>query len=349
MFPLREYSQVYSAIRDKKIDYSPTELDKLLYNLYEIGVLEMDAGWLPIFPEKLKKSLIAEWKQTKGNETVNKIYKALNAGEDYRGFLKDFDVIETKHSKLQSQLKDYFEEIANDYANGKTKGESTGIERLDKYTECLKNGHFWIIAAATNMGKTTLALQIAKRILKRGKRVEFISLEMSARQLLERITWLHATENKIKFERAISDLIDMPFVVTENLRTVETIRAHLENTEADLVVLDYIQLVRGGTSYFDEATMTANLLQEMAIKKMIPVIGISQVTKESYKGGKNFKMDFKGSGAIAESADVALEIYRNPEDTGIVDVDLLLKKNRYGKTGKIDGIQFDTERGYFIY
>jgi replicative DNA helicase len=347
-----DLKRAYTIIRDSKMDFGAKDLDMLLSLLAPTGILDLENTWLPVRVEWLKNLLIEEWKQVKGNAVLSKAHEALNQGGDYRKELKEFDDIETKHEKKQSMLKDHFEEIANDFVLGKTKGISTGIKKLDEYTERLKKGHFWVLAGSTNTGKTTLALQIIKKSLLEGKRVEIVSLEMSSRQLLERITWLHATEKGIKFEKAIGELIDLPLIVTENIRTIEKLRAHLENTEAEIVVLDYIQLVRGGSSYYDEATATSNLLQEMAISKMIPIIGLSQVTKEAHKGGITGVMDFKGSGAIAESADVALEIYREkmtdnrPE---IEDVKLLLKKNRHGQVGQIEGVRFDNKRGYFLF
>ncbi|MFH1327383.1 MAG: DnaB-like helicase C-terminal domain-containing protein [Candidatus Bathyarchaeota archaeon] len=351
MFHTEEAAEAYRQIKIG-LDYHPKKLDKLLYLLDKIGILALEDTWLPIRIDYLKEALIDEWKQAKGNAVLNKAHEALNQGGDYKHALKEFDDIETKHEKSQSRLADHFEEIANDYANETTKGFPTGISELDRVTKQFQDGHFWVIAGATNMGKTTLTLQMVKRAILAKKKVEFISLEMSAKQLLERITWLHATENKIKFEQAIGELIDLPFTVTENIRTVDKLRSHLENTEAEIVVVDYIQLVRGGKSYYDEATATSNLLQEMAIKKMIPIIGLSQVTKESYKGGAKNIMDFKGSGAIAESADVAIEIYREIGENAppIVDVKLLLKKNRHGPAGgNIKGVQFDNKRGYFVF
>lgn len=349
MFHTANLSNLYKTIRDSKMDFSPTALDSISNELVECGIQDRDS-WVPIRVENFRTALIEEWIKAKGNDVLSLAHKELNSGGDYRAALKEFDKIDTEHMKKQTTLADYFDEISEEHAMGKTKGLPTGIPGLDKYTQQLKKGHFWVIAASTNTGKTTMALQIAKKSLLAGHKVDIVTLEMSAKQLLERIAWLHATEAKVTFERAIIQLVDVKLTITENIRTVDSLRAHLETSEAELVVVDYIQLVRGDGSYYENATGASNMLQEMAIKRMIPIIGLSQVTKESYKAGASHMMDFKGSGAIAESADVAMEIYRDRDNEAeIADVKLFLKKNRHGQTGEIKGVSFDTKSGCFRY
>lgn len=348
-FHTDELGKIYEMIRTRQMSYNNDELEKVLYTLDKVGVLSAPDIYIPIFPEKLKEALVEEWKKTKGNQLLNKAHEALTRGGDYRKVLKEFDKLETEHKKIQSTLKDHFEAIAEDYLTGKTKGIPTGIEGIDAITQQLKKGHWWVIAAATSFGKTTLTLQIAKHVLFQGGKVDFISLEMSARQLLERITWIEAAQRGIRFEKAISRLIDLPLTVTENLRKVDDIRAHLEQSNADLVIVDYIQLIRGGKDYYDEATMASNMFQEMAIKKMIPIITLSQVTKESYKSGMNHDIDLKGSGAIGESADVVMEIYRHKDnEPDISEVNLFVKKNRHGQTATCK-VSFDRKKGIFVY
>ena len=351
MFPTSELGDVYELLKTKKLSFSESELDKVMIVLSGYGILDSCDTWMPIFPENLRDALIDDWRTSNGSRILAKAHNELSSGGDYLGTLRELEKIEDVHKKKQSTLKDHFEDIANDYMSGTTKGIPTGIEGVDEVTERLKKGHFWVIAAATNTGKTTLTLQIARSALMHGARVDFVSLEMSARQLLERITWLEASMSRTSFEKAIGKLIDLPLTVTESIRTVDEIKAHIENSEADLIVLDYIQLVRGGKSYFDEATLASNMLQEMAIKKMIPIIALSQVTKESTKAGPSMNMDFKNSGAIAESADVAIEIYRDREGASmeeISDAILAIKKNRHGRISNCQ-IQFDNKRGYFVY
>lgn len=349
MFVTKELGEIYQMIKTGNMSYETGAIEKVIYTLMQYGILDAEEIYIPLIVPQLKKSLLNRWKWVRGQELMNRAYNSLKEGEDVSHILDEFKKIEANFTRKQSTLKDHFEDIAEDHERGTVKGLPTGIAYIDQTTQQLKKGHFWVIAAATNTGKTTLTLQIARNVLAQGAKVDFISLEMSARQLLERLTWLEASKERIKFERAISRLIDLPLTVTENLRTVEDLRAHIDSSEADLIILDYIQLVRGGKSYFDEATLTSNMLQEMAIKKMIPIIALSQVTKESAKAGPSIHMDFKNSGAIAESADVAIEIYRQRDNEAeLAEAHLTLKKNRHGRIGDCE-VTFDNTRGYFIF
>lgn len=347
-FTTKDLGEIYDLIKSGKLNYTEDQIEKINQIFSTYGIYSVDFNW-PIVPEKLREALIREWKLARGEEIINRAYKSLKSGGSCKAILSEIEKVEAEHIKRQSSLKDHLDAIAKEYLEGKTKGFPTGIPDVDKATDQLQKGHFWVIAASTNSGKTTLTLQIVRNALSFGAKVDFITLEMSAEQLLKRMSWLEASMKKIKFPNAIENLIDLPLVVTENLRKIDEIRAHIESSDADLIVIDYVQLIRGGKDYYDEATQASNMLQEMAIKKMIPIIGLSQVTKESYKAGKSFSMDFKGSGAIAESADVAIELYRERENqVEIADVDLLIKKNRHGPIGETK-ISFDTKRGYFIY
>jgi len=348
-FPTKDLGKIYDFLKEKKLSFKSEEFEKTLYTLEKNGILDQHSSWVPLMPQRLKEALIEEWHQKRGGQILDKAFQELQCGGDYRKTLKEFEKIEAEHQKKQSTLSDHFEAIAEEHVKGTSKGIPTGIESVDEMTQQLKAGHLWVIAAYTNTGKTTLTLQMARNALRNGAKVDFISLEMSARQLLTRLTWIEASTCRTKFENAIANLIDLPLTVTENLRTVEEIKSHIEASNADLIIIDYIQLIRGGKSYFDAATLAANMMQEMAIKKMISIITLSQVTKDSAKQGVSQHMDFKNSGAIAESADVAIEIYRQKENEAEVSEALLaIKKNRHGRTGSCT-VEFDSKRGIFRF
>mgnify|MGYP003145419989 CR=1 FL=1 len=341
LFYLPELKRIYEQFFTGNIKLSMGQFN----TLDNLGVFKEE--WLCESPNNLRKQIENDWIEHKGKHLLAKAYNKLEQGKNPKAYLTEFQKLSSEKKKKQSTLKDLFNEIAEDHVKGRTKGLTTGIKKLDQYTERLKKGHFWVIAGYTGYGKTTLALQMALNLILQGKKVDFISLEMSARQLIEKLIWVNSTLKQIKFENSLNELVDCNFTVTENLRTIENIKSHILSIESDLIVLDYIQLVRGGESYFDEATQCANVLQEMAISQQIPIIGLSQVTKESAKSKGSAVMDFKNSGAIAESADVAIEIQRDKEnEVELSECNLLLKKNRHGQSGRIETI-FDTSKGVF--
>lgn len=258
------------------------------------------------------------------------------------------------------------------------------FERLDKVLGGLHRSDLVILAARPGMGKTSLALSIAYNAARHQKaRVGVFSLEMSNDQLVERLLSAEAGvdvqrlrlghmdasfmgpeehERILEATAVLSDtdiyLDDTPLLSVHEIRS-KARRLHYD-VGLDLVIIDYIQLIKGSGS--DDNRGNENRVQQMgeisrtlkglARELNVPVLALSQLSRavESRQPHTPQLSDLRDSGSIEQDADVVLFIYRddayyseeewerrNPTKKypdGIANV--IIAKHRNGPTGQVD-------------
>ncbi len=246
-------------------------------------------------------------------------------------------------------------------------GFPTGFTKLDEYTK-LNRSDLIIIGARPAMGKTSFALNIARNaaVLSK-KKVLFFSLEMSNEQLAQRIL---ATEARVKgnnmrdgnlstndWERintATAALNDCELYFDDKSDiTVNEMKAKIRRMKnVDLVVIDYLQLMKSGTridSRVQEISEITRNLKLMAKDLNIPVVVLAQLSRategHSQKNHRPQLADLRDSGSIEQDADVVLMLYRedyyqNDETTpdlnkAISEVNVIVAKNRHGGVGDV--------------
>ena len=126
----------------------------------------------------------------------------------------------------------------------------------------------------------------------------------------------------------------------------------------DLFVVDFIQLVtlNNSKSEYETTTETALRFQQTAKKLKKPIMVVSQISNDGAKNQSDVVMSFKGSGAIAAAADLAIEIVHDEEDAKtfkekiqageIVNMKWRVMKNRHGKVGYVS-MEFEGNTGIF--
>jgi replicative DNA helicase len=259
-------------------------------------------------------------------------------------------------------------------------GIPTGFPDLDKLIGGgLKRGEMFVLAARPSIGKTALALNIIRNIIMKEteprKKVAFFSLEMTDTQIAQRML---CTEARIPitafYERRFepSDTPRLTGAVT-NLRkaklfidatpgiSVYELRAKARKLKAqegiDLIVIDYLQLMKAGGAEESRQVTVANIsggLKAIAKELNIPVLVLAQLNRETEKGGSGKQEDalpklsnLRESGAIEQDADVVCFIHRNRDDSKEGSgkdavTHLIVEKNRNGKTGTVK-VQFVKE------
>lgn len=227
---------------------------------------------------------------------------------------------------------------------GKITGVTTGLTDMDRKLGGLQNSDLLILAARPSMGKTTLAVNIAfnaaKAYLRSGGKegavVGFFSLEMSAEQLAARILSDEAqvpSENLrrgelresdfAKFVEATQLISRAPFFVDDtpalSITAVRTRARRLKRQHnLGLLVVDYLQLLRGGGSRQSEANRVQEIseitrgLKAIAKELDIPVIALSQLSRavESRDDKRPQLSDLRESGSIEQDADIVMFIFR---------------------------------------
>ncbi len=233
---------------------------------------------------------------------------------------------------------------------------------LDKLTAGFQKSDLIVIAARPSMGKTALALCIARNAaVESGIPVGFFSLEMSKEQLAMRLLCAEAKVDSHKIRTgflsqnecakmltAAGAFMDVPIYIddTAAISALE-LRAKARRMMADrglgLVVVDYLQLMKGRESERREQEISdiSRSLKALAKELNIPVIALAQLNRkvEERTNKRPLLSDLRESGAIEQDADVIAFIYRDEvynaasPDKGTAEI--LVSKQRNGPTGEI--------------
>jgi len=248
----------------------------------------------------------------------------------------------------------------------KITGLATHYEKLDEMTCGLQKSDLVIVAARPSMGKTSFAMNIAENAaIDDGKIVGMFSLEMSSEALLQRLlssragvdayklrTGFLGKEDQEKLIRAAAELGNSKLFIDDTPGlTLSEMRARARRLKQsqeglDLLVVDYLQLMSGGSRRFEnrtqEVTAISRGLKAIAKELEVPVVALSQLSRapESRSGDHRPQLsDLRESGSIEQDADIVMFIFReelykpdNPELRGIAEI--ILAKQRNGPIGK---------------
>jgi len=257
------------------------------------------------------------------------------------------------------------------------RGIPTGFPQLDSMLAGLQKSDLIILAARPSMGKTALALDIARQTAtKHGTAVGIFSLEMSSQQLVDRMLAAQAGVNSWKlrtgkirseeeFERlqeALGVLAEAPvFIDDKPSSSVLQMRSVARRLKIEknlgLIIVDYLQLIiptntRANDSLVQQVTEISRSLKAMARELDIPVLALSQLSRAvETRRGRPRLSDLRDSGSIEQDADVVMFIHRDDKMNETSDrpgiAEILIEKHRNGPTGKIE-LRFDEEKTTFL-
>ena len=239
--------------------------------------------------------------------------------------------------------------------DGLAYGVNTGISYLDSMLGDIEPSHFCVIAAAPGGGKTTMAQMIALNAVKRNDiPCLFFSCEMAHYEVTNRIIsaqgripfaniqkgemtnedysqWVHLTANV--FPSYKLDIVDKAAI------SIAEIRGEIKKTIAKYgsigcVIVDYIQLLNDHKSkdQFERISNVSVGLKRIAKDFKVPVIGLSQLTKEA-QGRKISMSDLRGSGQISQDADKIILLSPDANNLGVITAEVA--KNRQGEKGEV--------------
>ena len=220
-------------------------------------------------------------------------------------------------------------------------GLATGFIDLDYRTGGLQPSDLILLAARPSMGKTALALSIARNIAGTGKQcVAIFTLEMSKRQLVNRLLALDSATN-ISSSKLIID--DTPALTVSEMRNKcwEFKKKH----DLRLVVVDYLQLmgIEGNEkTQKEKVSEIARELKALAREMNVPIVVLSQLNKEIEKreDKRPTFSDLNDLGTIGQDADVVMFIYRDDyynldsPDKGLSEI--IIAKQHNGSVGTIN-------------
>jgi replicative DNA helicase len=255
------------------------------------------------------------------------------------------------------------------HINNPEVGVKTGIADVDDKLMSLRPGGLYVLAARPGVGKTSLALKIVANIAghsdeKNG--VLFFSLEVDRKDLVKKLLSAEASvefkalengtldshemerlaETAKMFKGWMLDLMDVSDLTVQALRSIVKRRMLETGGSLKLVVLDYLQLLnssRSDANEYEKVSEISRVLKVMARELRIPVMALSQMSRESEKGAGSAPRDprlsdLRGSGSIEQDADAVIFIHRTDAGEGSKNdecrrIKVIVAKNRFGPTG----------------
>jgi replicative DNA helicase len=256
------------------------------------------------------------------------------------------------------------------------RGVRTGFNDLDNMLAGFQKSDLIILAARPSMGKTALALDIARQTASQyGAPVGIFSLEMSSQQLVDRMLAAESNVNAWKlrtgklttddeFEKirsALDKLSRAPIYIDDkpgsDILKMRSVARRLKSEKGlALIIVDYLQLMaptasRASDSLVQQVTEISRSLKHLARELDIPVLALSQLSRAvETRRGRPRLSDLRDSGSIEQDADVVMFIHRedkmnqDAEKNSIAEI--LIEKHRNGPIGKVE-LYFDEKKTTF--
>jgi replicative DNA helicase len=249
-------------------------------------------------------------------------------------------------------------------------GYETTYPILDEALDGLNKGHFIIVGARPGVGKTTFILNIIHRLLScKNYKLGFFSLEMSAMQLVKKLSAIQTGINSVKISKG--DTVGRPFQeIYEADRTLHGKELYVDDQaglkisqlcsrakrmkashDIDILFIDYLTQIQGDGKHPNkqaEIQEVSNRLRILAKDLQIPIVCIAQLNRESEKEDRiPRKSDLRESGQIEQDAHSILLLHSPSQDDKYDQPGKLcvyIVKNRFGEQKKID-FQFNLQNG----
>ena len=307
--------------------------------------------------------------------------KAFESGEDVATILDEaeqsiFSLTQQKDNKLFQHIQPILTQAIQNLEKMQSKkgsvvGIPSGIIDLDNVTAGFRKSDLIVIAGRPSMGKTALALSIARNAALESKvPTAIFSLEMSSDQLAQRllssearIDGQKARTGRLQTARwkdvviASGKLADAPLFIDDTAAlSILDLRSRARRLKREenigLLVVDYLQLMQGprrSENRQQEISYITQSLKALAKELDIPVIALSQLSRavESRTNKRPVLSDLRESGAIEQDADLVIFLYRpfvyddkKVEEKGLAY--LIVAKQRSGPTRTVKATFIDT-------
>jgi replicative DNA helicase len=265
---------------------------------------------------------------------------------------------------IQQTLSEYYDRIS-DLAtrSDEIHGVPTGFIDLDRLLSGLQPSDLIIVAGRPGMGKTGLAISIAKNAAQTHKKhVAIFSLEMSNEQLVQRLI---SQETGIDSQRLRTGKLEEPEwpLFTHAIEVLSETRIFLDDTPAitplqlrtkcrrlhlefrlDLIIVDYLQLMSGDRridNRVQEVSYISRNLKVLARELNVPVLAAAQLSRavEQRADKRPVLSDLRESGSLEQDADIVMFIYRpeiyedDPAKENIAEI--MVSKHRNGPVGNV--------------
>ena len=282
---------------------------------------------------------------------------------------------------IDTLLVDAFEELQEMAAQeNKISGVASGFKDVDDLFHGFRGGDLVILAARPGVGKTAFALNLCTSAAKLGATVAFLSLEMSASQLVQRVLASEARVSLSKLRAGQVQDADWAAII-EASSNLSKLKIEFDDTPAlsvfefrskarrlkihhdiKIIIIDYLQLMTGNQdtkgNREQEVAFISRTLKAIAKELNVPMIALSQLSRatEMRGGSKRPQLsDLRESGAIEQDADIVAFIHRpeyygiNQDENGMPTAgmaEIILAKHRNGAVCDVN-LRFLKEQARF--
>jgi len=301
-----------------------------------------------------------------GYKEENAVEELLDEAEQ-RVFSISQSSLQQEFFSVKDALDDAWERIDMLHkGDGAMRGVPMGFPDLDNITSGLQKSDLIILAARPSLGKTSLALDIARNAATKSKTsVGIFSLEMSREQLIDRLIAAQAgidlwrlrngrlssegdDNDFVRIRDAMEELSQAAIYIDDAaMPTVMQIRAMSRRLQAEhglgLIIVDYLQLIKGhdrAENRVQEVSEISRSLKALAKELNVPVLALSQLSRavESRTDAIPKLSDLRESGSLEQDADLVMFIYREDKAKKNSDrrnvADIMIEKHRNGPTGR---------------
>lgn len=399
-----EIRVISSIVRDKNIApaLAMSNVDKLFFDCEDVWEFIKDYYYKhrEIVPEDLlQERFELELVETSGTvkhylEQLRDEYQTVQLDRIARGLAKDLDEKPNKAiiSKLQEMMIDVIgvtadvkdlditdTKLAIDHfietkkrmeENGGVLGIRTGYDSIDaSYPTGLAGGHYIAVLSRTGQGKSWFVLSIANNVIRQGKTVLYISLEMPPEDVRNR-SYSLLSEGKFTMNdlgRANFDMDDMIKWSEETLEnagklivvgadgmgdfSTPMLQSKIDQYSPDLVILDYLQLEQDKRNSSGETERVRNASKEnkaTALVNNIPVIVVAAASSHETKEYNTPPQIYECAGSRQAVFDVDLLLSLISKKTGVsgYEMEVVSRKNRHGPDFDFR-IEMDISKGVF--
>ena len=354
----REIIKMYDIGQPANLVTITQAVESESYTRQYIGQVLKECALLPLTSAELKSygnSIVKDYKA----ETLRKILSQTQvsaAGVEYQiaDLIQELESLKrsekSKSKKLSTIVGDYEDQYFREKKEAKL---YTGFSKLDDITGGLEGGDVIVIGARPGVGKSAFTSQIILEMAKAGKRIGFYNLEMSEKQVYERLLSNQSGirlnrirraiqflgDEKERFDKANRILEGMDILVSSGTKSVSEIRNECRHQELDCIIIDYLQLVRADTRYQSRASEVGAIskaIKALAMELNVPIIALSQLnrTSEMRETKEPTMGELREAGDIEQDASIIILLW-NLDNEDKTRKGLKVDKNRQGELGKI--------------
>lgn len=302
------------------------------------------------------RAVITAYKARQLNEVLNKVSVSpenLSACMDYLSM--EIDRLNDKRGNRTKSLPEIVKENKDDYFREHDKPRiELEFVTMNDMIGGFEPGDMIVIGARPAVGKSAFATQLTSHFADLGKKIAYFNLEMTEKQIYERFVSAasgiglqrirralsYTGDERDRFDRANRILSEKDkIIITTGSQTVSSMRNEIKKHDYDLVVIDYLQLIKPEGRYkgnrFAEVGEISHSIKALATDFSMPVIVLSQLNRASVgREDKEPSMsELRESGDIEQDASVIILLW-NMDEQGTTK-GCKIEKNRQGKIGKV--------------